>query len=107
RGALRLEHLELDHALAHGVRHLHAAAEGGDEVEEGSPDDGDTGREHSRRHHGGNGVRRVVEAVDEVEDEREGDEQDDDREHKACSSTTPSITLATSSQRSVAVSIKS
>src|SRR5882724_11165063 len=81
RGAVRFQQLEVDDALAHGVRDLHAAAERRDEVEERRPDHGDGRREYPRRHHRGDGVRRVVEAVDEVEDQRERDQEDDDREH--------------------------
>src|SRR5207244_12282019 len=107
RRSLRLEHLELDDALAHRIRDLYAPAERGDEVEEGRPDHSDGRREDAGRYDGGDGIRGVVETVDEVEDERQRDQQDHDGEHQACSSTTPSMTLATSSHRSVAVSIRS
>ena len=45
--------VNVDHAGAHGPGHGGSEGEGGDEIEERRPDDGLAGREHPRRHHGG------------------------------------------------------
>jgi hypothetical protein len=55
------------HAGAYGLRHRGAEAERRHEVEERGPDDRLGGRQDAGRHDGSNGVRRVVEAVDEIE----------------------------------------
>ena len=49
-----------------------------DEVEERRPGDRLLRREHAGRHDGRDRVRRVVEAVDEVEEQRDADDDDDD-----------------------------
>jgi hypothetical protein len=48
-----------------------------------------------------------VKPVGVVEDERDPDDRDEQPLHQLFSSTTPSITLATSSQRSIAPSTSS
>ena len=80
--------------------------EGGNEVKHGRPHDGLDGRQHPRRHHGGDRVGSVVKAVDEVEHQGDGDDEDDERQgvHRPTYpifSMMPSITLTTSSHRSV------
>ena len=104
---------DVDQARPDGLGDGRAEGERRDEVEEGGPDDGLARRQHARRHDGRDRVRGVVKAVDVVEDERDDDERDDCEEvgihprRQACLTTTPSSTLATSSQRSVAASRKS
>src|SRR4029078_11416756 len=56
--------------------HGGAEGEGGDEVEERGPDDRLAGTQHPGRDDRGDGVRRVVKPVDEVEDQRDADEGD-------------------------------
>ncbi len=107
-----IDHRRVDDALAHRPRHAHAEAERRDEVEKRGPDDRLQRRQHARRHDGGDGVGGVVEAVDEVEDERDEDDDDDGGEHRSARDHAilrmiPSITLATSSHRSVTISIVS
>ena len=104
---------DVDEAGADGLGDRRAEGERGDEVEERRPDDGLARRQHPRRHDGGDRVGGVVKAVDEVENERDDDQRDDCEKvgihprGQACLTTTPSSTLATSSQRSVAASRKS
>ena len=71
------------HALAHRARHLHPEAEGGHEVEEGGPRHRLHRGEHAGRHHGGDGVGRVVEPVDVVEGKRDQDDEADQQERPA------------------------
>jgi hypothetical protein len=71
---------EVDHAAADGLRDGGAEEEGRHEVEERRPGHGPAGREHPRRDHGGDRVGGVVEAVDEVEDQRDADQGDDGEE---------------------------
>ena len=62
-----------------------AEDEEGDEVEEGGPRDGEAGRQHPSRNDGGDRVGGVVEAVDEVEGQRQPDDDDDGGElHGRC-----------------------
>src|SRR5262249_32634566 len=73
--------------------------------------------EHPGGHHGGDGVGRVVEAVDVVEDQRDQDDEDDQQQGpahgrrgaraQAILRVMPSMTFTTSSQRSVTDSIVS
>ena len=79
----RIHDVRAHDAPAHRGRHVHAEAEGGDEVEDGGPHHGLERRQDPRRHHGGDRVGRVVEAVDEVEEEGDGDDEDDERRHGA------------------------
>ena len=74
------------------------------------------GLEHAGRDDGGDRVGRVVEAVHEVERERDQHERDHDAQtdlvggtgvHQEFSRTMPSMTFATSSQRSVIDSSRS
>ena len=73
----------VDDAPADGVRHVDPEAEGGREVEEGRPGHGQARRQDPRRHDGGDGVRRVVHPVDEVEGEGEQDDEDREGQHGA------------------------
>ena len=66
-----------DDDLGDGVGHLERQEEERDEVEERGPHHRLPRLQHSRRDHGGDGVRRVVKAVDEVEDQRDADDGDD------------------------------
>jgi hypothetical protein len=66
----------VDHAGADGLRDRGAERERGDEVEEGGPRHRVARREDARRDDGRDRVRGVVEAVDEVEDQRHGDQHD-------------------------------
>jgi hypothetical protein len=61
--------IQIDHARANRFRHGCAEAERRDEIEERRPDDGLTGREYSRRHDGGDGIRCIVKPVDVVENQ--------------------------------------
>ena len=70
--------VDVDHAGADGLGDRRAERERRDEVEEGRPDHRLAGREHARRHDRGDRVRRVVEAVDVIEDQRDENERDDD-----------------------------
>ncbi len=103
----------IDEAGADGLGDGRTKREGGNEIEHRRPDDGLAWRQHTGRHYGGNRVGGVVKAVDEIENERDEDQRGDREEvgiHpllQACLTTTPSSTLATSSQRSVAASRKS
>src|SRR5450756_3249279 len=82
--------------------------EGADEVEDGGHDDGHAWRERARRHRGGDRVGGVVEAVGVIEDERQGDDRDEE-DHGLCSGqlclrTMLSMTFATCSHSSMALS---
>jgi len=75
--ALAGDDREVDHAAADRLGDVRAEDEGGDEVEERRPDHGFLRRQHPRRDHGGDRVRRVVEAVQEIERQRDEDDEDD------------------------------
>ena len=101
----------LDDALADRRRDAEVEDEDRDDVEEGGEDDRLLRLEHAGRDDGGDRVGGVVEAVHEVERDRQHDQHRDDAERDlgSChrreraqefSRTTPSIRLATSSQRS-------
>ena len=90
-------------AAAYSLGHGRAERERGHEVEERRPHHGLSRREHARGDHGGDRIRRVVEAVAEIEDQRD----EDDRAHEpravadhACFRAMDSTTLATSSASS-------
>ena len=74
--------VDVDHARADRLGDGSAERERCDEVEEGGPDDRLAGREDTRRNDRGDRVRRVVEAVDIIEEQRDGDDRDDDVEHR-------------------------
>src|SRR2546426_498809 len=78
-----------------------------DEVERRRPDNRRGRRQDPGRDDRGNGVRRVVEPVDEVERERDEDDREDEPGgigHQACLMVMDSSTLATSSPWSSVVS---
>src|SRR2546430_1659114 len=56
--------------LAHGLGHRRPEQEDRNEVERRGPDYGGGRRQYPGRHHGGDGVRRVLEPVDQVEAQR-------------------------------------
>ena len=64
-----------DDAGADRLRHVQAEEQERDEVEERRPDDRHAGREHARRDHGRDRIRRVVQAVHEIEHQRNGDQR--------------------------------
>jgi hypothetical protein len=66
-GADRLRHVQTEHRER-------------DEVEERRPGNGDLRAQHARCDHGGDRVRRVVQAVQEVEQERDRNQADENRE---------------------------
>ena len=70
----------LHHAFPHRLRHVDPETEGRHEVEEGRPQHGLGGREHACGDNGGDGVGRIVKAIDVVE--RESDEDDEDDEEQ-------------------------
>ncbi len=64
--------------LAQGLRDPETEHEEGDEVEERGPQHRGLGRHHAGGDHGGDGVRRVVKTVQEVEDQgHQNDEPDE------------------------------
>ena len=67
------------------LRDGRAERERRDEIEEGRPDDRFARRQHARRHDGGDRIRRVVETVDVVEEQRDADQAGDDGEHRRAS----------------------
>ena len=69
--------LGVDELVGDGLSDACSEEEGGDEVEEGSPENGLKGRQDAGGDDGGNGVRSVVKAVEEVEDERNCNEDVD------------------------------
>ena len=104
----------VDDALADGGRDAEVENEDSDEVHQRRDHHRLVGLQHARRDHGGDAVRRVVEAVHEVERQRDDDQPGDDAEaqlpgrlHQEFSMTMPSMTFATSSQRSVIDSSRS
>ena len=97
----------VDDALADGLGDA-GGDEGAEQVEPRGHDDGDARREGARRHRGGDRVGGVVEAVGVVEDERQDDDRDEE-DHGLCSGqlclrTMLSMTLATCSHSSMALS---
>ena len=70
----------LDDAGAHRLRDVQAEHRERDEVEERGPDDRRLRAQHARRHDGRDRVGRVVQAVQEIEQQRDGDQRDEDGE---------------------------
>jgi hypothetical protein len=62
------------------LRHVRAEHQEGDEIEEGGPYDRLLRPQHPRGDDGGDRVRRVVQAVEEVERQRDHDQRDQDRQ---------------------------
>jgi hypothetical protein len=75
----------------------------GDEVEKRRPGHGITRRQHAGGNDGGDGIGRVMQAIEKVEDQGDGD-QGRKKEHQTCSMTMPLMRLATSSKRSTTFS---
>ena len=97
----------VDEAFADGLGDA-GVDERAEQVEPGGHEDGDARRERARRHRGGDRVGGVVEAVGVVEDERQDDDRDEE-DHGLCSGqlclrTMLSMTLATCSHSSMALS---
>ena len=69
-----------DDARADGLRDVQAEHGERDEIEEGRPDHGDLRAQHARRDDRGDRVRGVVQAVQEIEHQRDGDEADQEGE---------------------------
>ena len=61
---------------ADGLRHMQAKEQEGDEIEERSPDDRDTGRKHARRDHRRDRICGVMQPVEKIEDEGDRDQRD-------------------------------
>src|SRR5439155_6705846 len=66
------------HVIGNGAGDFGAENKCGDEVEDGGPENGLSGREHAGGDDGGNGVGGIVEAVEKVKDEGDEDEGDDE-----------------------------
>ena len=106
--------LGLDDAGADGVGDMQAEHQEGDEVEERRPQHRILRPQHAGRDDGRDRVGRVVQAVEEVEQQRDGDQADQNRKTKrgvhcaalpyTCSMTMLLISLATSSKRSATFS---
>ena len=71
------EHVLLHDILGDRVGDMRAEDEERDEVEDRGPQHSDARAQHARRHDGGDGVGGVVEAVDEVEAERDDHDGDE------------------------------
>src|SRR5947209_20261631 len=87
---------------------FNAETKGGDEVKESRPKDGQTRGEYARRDNGGDGIGRVVKAVNKIEGQGNTDDCEDKvvaGHDQAFLTTMPSMVLATSSQRSMAASV--
>lgn len=65
----------IDDSLADGRGDMSLEKEGGDEIEEGGPQNGQTRREHAGRNDGGHRIGRVIEPIGEIENK--GDRNDD------------------------------
>ena len=72
----------LDDALADDRRDVEPEDEEGDEIEERSPEHRQEGTKHARRNDGGDRVRRVMQPIEEVEQERGCDQADQQRRGK-------------------------
>ena len=70
-----------DDAGADGGGDMQAEHQEGDEVEEGRPGHRIARRQHPGRDDGGDGIGGVVQAVEEIEDQRDGDQEDDQEHH--------------------------
>ena len=100
-----------DDARADRLGDMQAEEQEGDEVEERGPEHGILRPQHARRDDGGDGIRCVVQAVQEVEEQRDADQADEKRKGEGrrpsaqtFSITMPLISLATSSKRSTTFS---
>ena len=74
-----------DDAGADGVGDVQAEEQEGDEVEERRPGDGVARRQHPGGDDGGDGVGGVVQAVQEVERQRDGDQQPEGERRRSAS----------------------
>ena len=84
-----------------------AEDEGGDEVEERRPDHRLLRREHARRDDGGDRVRGVVEAVQEVERQRDEDDEDEEAGDRGVIGRAPQAFLTTTLPRTWVKSLHS
>ena len=104
----RIDDPGIDDPGPQGLRHMEAEEQEGDEVEERRPEHRVLRAQHPRRDDGGDGIGRVVQAVEEVEEQGDGDEAGQRRQREGggvharhtFSITMPLISLATSSNRS-------
>ena len=76
----RIDDLRFDDAGAERLRHVQAEHQEGDEIEERRPGDGVLRAQHARRHDGGDRIRRVVEAIEEIECQGERDQRNEQRQ---------------------------
>jgi hypothetical protein len=74
------DELDVNHAAANGFGDGGPEQEGGDEVEEGSPEYGKFRRENASGDYGGDAVGSVVKSVEKVEGQ--GDQDCDDEEEE-------------------------
>lgn len=106
---LRRDDTRIDDAGSERFGDVQPEEEEGDEVEERRPEDRILRPEHAGRYDGCDGIGRVVQPVEEVEEKRDGDEPHEQREgerriHQTFSITMPLISFATSSKRSTTFS---
>ena len=74
-----------DDAGANRLRHVQSEEKKCDEVEERRPDHRVARPQHAGRHDGRDRIGRVVQAVEEVEDQRNDDQRDQDRQAESAS----------------------
>ena len=67
----------VDDAAADGIGDMQAEQGEGDEIEEGRPEHGVLRPQHAGRDDGRDGIGGVVQAVQEIEQQRDGDERDE------------------------------
>ena len=72
----------VDDAGPDRLRHMRAEKQEGDEIEERGPDDRVLRTQHAGRHDGGDRIRRVVQPVEEIEQQRDGDQSDQQRQRE-------------------------
>ena len=105
----RVDDIGIDNAGAERLRDMQAEEKEGDEIEERRPEDSVLRPQDPCRNDGRDGVRRVVQTVEEIEEQRNGDQPVEQREgesgvHQTFSITMPLISLATSSRLSTTFS---
>jgi hypothetical protein len=112
----RAHHIGLDDTTADGFGDMQPEHQEGDEIEERRPGHRIVRAQNTGGHDGGDRVRRVIHAVEEVERQRDCNQPDEQRQSErggvhpllrpsqTCSTTMPCSTLATSSKRSTTFS---
>ena len=80
----RVDDMRVDDAGAERLGDVQAEEQEGDEVEERRPGHRVARPEHARRHDGGDRVGGVVQAVEEIERQRDGDQADQQRKCERC-----------------------